>query len=577
MTRGTTRTRFRFLGAALVAALFSLAIAGGATAGKANKPDKPAKDTPTVSGLTSALGTTATTTGTTTAKKSGGGTPIGAAAPGAFGSSTLVLYDTTGAYGWLGEVYAQAVGNLASHFGTWKAQPISQYQAGQAGQYTATIYVGSTYDEPIPSAFLDDVYNATKPVIWIYNNIWQLTNRYSSTFASKYGWMWSQYDLSTVSGVSYKGTLLTRDGVNNQGGIMNYSFLDASKAAVPAWAVKDDSSEFPWAVRSSSLTYIGENPFTYSTETDRLIAFEDLLYDALNPFAQTRHRALLRLEDINPSYDPAELKAIADYLYAEHIPYGFGVSPVYTDPTGYYSPDHTPEQSKLSDHDNGVDDAIRYMQSHGGTLIMHGYTHQYRDVPNPYDGVTGDDFEFYRVTENPDHTLNFQGPVPEDSASWASGRITASSREFQKANIAAPTIFEFPHYFGSAVDYQVVAKNFTTRWERGIYYGGFLSGGTIDYAHLMGQGFPYLVRDVYGTVVLPENAGAYAPEEFYQFKPHLISDILAAAKAQLVIRDNVGAFYYHPFEGLPALQEIVKGFRDLGYTFVSPTTVMTQG
>ena len=582
MTRGTTRTWFRFLGAATVAALISLFAASGATAKKVDKPTQPAKDVPTLSGLTSSLSTeTGAAVTTSTATKTSGrkaSPQAGAPAPSSLGSTTLVLYDTSGAYGWLGELYATGVGNLASHFGSWTAQPVSQYQAGQIGRYTATIYIGSTYDEPLPATFLDDVATATRPVIWIYDNIWQLSNRLgSAAFEATYGWMWSQFDLSPVSQVVYKGAALTRDGVDNQAGIMGYATVDQAKASVPAWAVRDaDGSEFPWAIRSGSLTYVGENPFTYTTETDRLIAFEDMLYDALNPFAGTRHRALLRLEDINPSQDPAELKTLADYLYAQHIPYGFGVSPVYTDPTGYYS-GGIAESSKLSDRDNGIDDVIRYMQSHGGTLIMHGYTHQYSDVPNPYDGVTGDDFEFYRVVENPDHTLNYVGPIPGDSASWASGRIAASAREFQKAKIPAPTIFEFPHYMASATDYQAVASTFNTRWERGVYFGGYLSGGTIDHSHLIGEMFPYVVRDVYGTTVLPENSGAYAPEPFYQFKPHTVDDILAAARAQLSVRDGIASFYYHPFEGLAALQQIVDGFRALGYTFADPATVATNG
>ena len=36
------------------------------------------------------------------------------------------------------------------------------------------------------------------------------------------------------------------------------------------------------------------------------------------------------------------------------------------------------------------------MVSKGGTLIEHGNTHQYSNVANPYSGVSGDDFEFYR-------------------------------------------------------------------------------------------------------------------------------------------------------------------------------------
>src|SRR5215831_17175683 len=92
--------------------------------------------------------------------------------------STLVLYDTTGQWGWLGELYAIMSANLASHFGSWTAMPVASYQTGQLKQCTAAIYVGSTYDEPLPTAFLDDVYGTTTPVIWVYDNIWQLTARY---------------------------------------------------------------------------------------------------------------------------------------------------------------------------------------------------------------------------------------------------------------------------------------------------------------------------------------------------------------------------------------------------------------
>jgi len=575
-----TRVR-RGIGILGVAAAVCLAVTGGATARNADKPARPAHDVPTAGGLTTAVsGATATATTTTNGKKGSSTTTstLGGAAPGAFGSTTLVLYDTTGAYGWLGELYATTVGNLASHFGTWKAEPVSQYTAGQIGQYTATIYVGSTYDEPLSTTFLTDVANASRPVIWIYDNIWELSNQLgSAAFQAKYGWMWSQFDLGAVSTVVYNGNSLTRDGTNNQGGIMSYGPLDETKAQPLAWAVHDsDGSQFPWAIRSGSLTYIGENPFTYTTETDRVIAFEDILFNALNPFAQTRHRAMIRFEDINPSYDPAQLKAVTDYLASQNIPFGFGAFPVYTDPTGYYN-NGTPEQSTLTDRGNGVAGALAYMISHGGTPVMHGYTHQYSNLPNPYDAVSGDDFEFYRVTENVDHTLDYQGPIPGDSESWAQNRMTSSGVYFKKAKLPMPSIFEFPHYAASVPDYQAAASLFQYRWERSMYYGGSLSGGPVDYSHVIGQAFPYVVRDVYGTVVLPENLGPYAPEPFYQFKPHTVDDILAAARAELSVRDGIATFYYHPFEGVAPLQQIVEGLKALGYTFVSPATVMKNG
>ena len=582
----------------VVAAVVGLVGSTGASAGGRDaKPPRPNVDWPTLAGLADAWvanhgGSDAVTNRhnritdvvdasgvTQQAVKVGGGTgtPAGLAAPGAIGSSALILYDTTSEFGWLGELYATAVGNLASHFGTWKAQPAAQYTAGQISQYTATIYIGSTYDEKLPDAFLDDVYNSTRPVIWIYDNIWSLTNRYP-TFQSKYGWNWWMFDTSTVSQVNYKGVALTRDGVNNAAGIMKYAAVDPAKTTTLATAVRADGTEFPWALRSGSLTYIGENPFVYSSETDRLRIFEDILFDALNPFAQTRHRALMRLEDIDPKYDPAELKAVADYLYSARVPFGFGVSPVYTDPLGALN-DGKPETLRMGDKAaKNVASMIKYMQARGGTLIMHGYTHQYAKVPNPYNGVTGDDFEFYRTVENADHTLSFLGPVPEDSAIWAGSRILASFMEFRRAGITSlPTIFEFPHYAGSAVDYQTVGKLFQTRWERVLYFGGGLSGGTVNYQHVIGQMFPYVVRDAYGTVVLPENLGNYEPEPFHQFPVHLVSDVLAAGKAESVVRDGVAGVYFHPFRGVAPLKDMVEGLRAQGWTFSSPTDLAATG
>ena len=117
-------------------------------------------------------------------------------------TSTLVLYDTTGQWGWLGELYAIMSANLASHFGSWTAKPVGSYTSGTLKQYSATIYIGSTYDEPLPTAFLDDVFATTTPVIWAYDNIWQLTSRYQNFF-STYGWIWSGFDYSSVAEVDY--------------------------------------------------------------------------------------------------------------------------------------------------------------------------------------------------------------------------------------------------------------------------------------------------------------------------------------------------------------------------------------
>jgi uncharacterized protein YdaL len=580
-TRRRVRKRLPLLAAAAACLILLAGIAGSmadapaAAVGK--KPGKPAKAQPSKEGLVAALGMKLAISESAPVgiapPREGPATAAAAAAtgngiPNSVGASTLVLYDTSGPYGWLGELYAIATANLASHFGSWTAQPVAEYKAGQIAQFTATIYLGSTYDEPLPAAFLADVFAATKPVIWVYDNIWALTNAYPD-FQQKYGWMWSQFDLSRVAKVVYRNVELTRDAVNNGAGIMAYATVEPATAQVLALAKRDDGSTFPWAIRSGTLTYVGEIPFAYVSETDRLLAFEDILFDALDPSAATRHRALLRLEDLSPETDAAEVRQVVDYLYAQGVPFGFGVSPYYRDPLAVENPQPT------STHLSGSEIAslVAYMRARGGTQVMHGYTHQYSNVRNPYTAVTGDDYEFYRATENPDHTVVLQGPVAEDSTAWALGRIDSSSQEFRTAGLAVPQIFELPHYAASAVDYAAVGQRFGVRWERALYFGGGLRGGMADYGRVIGQLYPYVVRDLYGTVVLPENLGNYEPEPFYAYPARSVADILDAAAKHRVVRDGFASVYYHPWYGVTALSQIVAGMRSQGWTFVSPASV----
>jgi uncharacterized protein YdaL len=484
-------------------------------------------------------------------------------------AKTLVLYDSTGPWGYLGELYGIGAANLAGHFGSVTSKPVTSYTRGELSGYAGVIYMGSTYDEPVPSAFLDDVLATSKPVVWSASNIWQLTGR-AGDFASRYGWMWTGYDFSTVGEVVYKGTSLTRYSANGSG-ILGSAVSDATKATVLAEAVRADGTRFPWAVRSRNLTYIGELPFSYMSENDRYLAFADLLFDALAPSTPVRHRAMVRLEDVGPDADPTELRRIADYLANQRVPFSFGVYSVYKDPYGVNN-DGRPQTLRLADQ-KGVVDAIKYMQSKGGTMIMHGWTHQFEKLINPYNGVSGDDFEFYTAHVDAEDYVRLDGPVPGDSTSWALGRVSGAKKEFERAKLSVPTIFEFPHYAGSAVDYKAIRSVFSTRYERSLYFGGLLKGGTVDHSRVFGQFFPYAVTDVYGSKVLPENLGNIELEEMNHHPPRFPADIVASARRNLVVRDGFASFFFHPSYPIQYLKDTVQGIKALGYQFVSPTQV----
>ncbi|GII20975.1 hypothetical protein Pme01_05720 [Planosporangium mesophilum] len=494
----------------------------------------------------------------------------GAGAPGAGTGTTLIVYDNTGPYAWLGETYAIQTANLVSHFGAWTAHPVGQYTAGELSRYTSVVYVGSTYDEPVPVAFLDDVTATQVPVLWLYDNIWQLTAR-DPNFVAKRGFTWTQFDTSTVSEVDYKGTAFTRDTLN-QGGIMDHVIYDAAKASTVATAVRADGTTFPWAVRSGNFTYVGEIPFSYVSHDDRYVAFSDLLFDVLAPNTATRHRALVRIEDVGPDADPAELRAVADYLYSRKVPFSVAVYSRYRDPKGVNN-NGRPEDYTLAQRPKVVS-ALRYMQSRGGTLLMHGYTHQYGNTANPYDGVSANDFEFYRAHVDAADNVVYDGPVAEDSTTWVNNRISAARTDFRLAGLSVPTVFEPPHYAASATDYQAFNSQFGKRYDRGLYFPGALTGAKADHTRMSGQFFPYAVRDVYGSAIAPENLGNVEPVAFNHHPPRLPADILASAKRNLVVRDGSASFFYHPYLGTDYLKATVEGVQGLGYTFVPASALL---
>ena len=528
---------------------------------------------------------------------------------GATGSATtLVVYDSTNTWGWLGELYAIGGGNLATHFGKVTAEPVVDYVSGQVGSYTATIYIGSTYNEPIPQTFLNDVLATTRPVMWAGDNIWQLTGASGSAadtaFMAAYGWdpSTSYFDtVDTVASVGYKSQALTRNTLNT-GGILAPHITTASQVSVLASAncssggtattcnsiAQSTGTTFPWAIRSSNFMYIGEVPLSYISLTDRYLAFADLLFGDLDPTATPSHEALIRIEDISPNSSASNLTTWANYLKSQGVPFSVATIPDYQDPAGFYN-NGVPVSQTLAQVPAMVS-ALKTAVTDGGTIIQHGYTHQFSNVANPFSGVTGDDFEFYRVqcstTQTPPYNFvspctngDFvieEGPVASDSQSWAAGRVTTGRALFSAAGLSRPTIWETPHYAGSAADYAGIGQTYPTKYEEELFFGGQLAGGAINYSHVFGQFFPYEVHDVYGATVVPENLGDYEPVAAFGNPPRLAQDIINEGQQNLAVTQGVASFFIHSdYDPLSALQQVVTGLKALGYTFVSPATLIS--
>ncbi|MCJ7813429.1 polysaccharide deacetylase family protein, partial [bacterium] len=271
-------------------------------------------------------------------------------------------------------------------------------------------------------------------------------------------------------------------------------------------------------------------------------------HDILKEDHLEKHQALVRIEDVNPESNPEYLRAIANFLGSENIPFSVGLTPFYLDPS-------TNTAISLTDRPDLVK-AIQYIISKGGTVVLHGCTHQYR-------GETTVDYEFW-------DEFNDQ-PIFEDSREYVRIRIEKALNECLQNKIH-PLAWETPHYAASLSDYDVINQYFSTSYER---------RQTMDISGT-DQLLPFLIpANHYKNQIIPENLG-YIPVD--DPSPE---NMILNAKNNLAVRDGFASFFFHPFVELNVLKELVKSIQELGYTFtdirslnnkvISPNHIIVSG
>jgi uncharacterized protein YdaL len=498
-------------------------------------------------------------------------------------SGVLILHDSAGEWGWLGALHARSLANLLGHFSVaYTIWPVEQYSAGQIERFKTVFYLGVIYNNPLPAAFLQDVMRTTRTVCWFRYNLWQIAwdarNYYAPAFEARFGFRFLGLDRPGYARVSYRGQWFTKFAGDPEVGLTKV--VNPGICSVPAFAFPPEDApgeSGPYIVQGANLWYVADFPFSYVTEEDRYVAFADSLHDILGIQHPESHRALIRIEDVSPATSPEALRAVADYLFSENVPFLVSVVPVYLDPSGRNN-SGLPRRLLLSEQPDFVE-ALRYMQARGGQILLHGYTHQYNSTENPYSGVTGDDFEFYRATLDENQGVVFRGPVPEDSYRWARSRVCAAQRELHRAGLYEVG-WETPHYAASAADYRFFAVTFPLTVQRVLYFASTATDGIpwSGYGHqdpstptyFSSQFFPYVIeRDAYRQKVLPENLGLVDLHGWNGYGVWLPDDIIRAAKVNLAVRDGWASSYFHPFLDIGFLRQVVQGVKALGYTYVS--------
>lgn len=484
-------------------------------------------------------------------------------------NTVLVLYDSTGTYGWMGDLYSQQMANLLNHFGvTIQRMPVENYQAGMMNNAKATFYLGLLYNNPLPAAFKADSMTTTQPLCWMGYNIWQIAwnadNSWNQAFMAKYGMTFYYIDQLGYPTVSYKGQNLTKLQFDTTEGRME--ILDATKATRLATSTRTDGLNIGYITKGANLFYVADNPFsytTYTTQNDRVLAFEDSIHEVLQTNAATDHRAFLRIEDVSPMVPAATLRAIADACFAQNIPFVVCVIPSFRDPLG--SETGTPQSYDMTARPAFIN-ALKYMRTKGGQIIMHGQTHQYSNLMNPYNGESADDFEFFRVITTSTGAQQYVGTIPEDSSTWAAGRLTAGLNLLTASGFAGTKGWVTPHYMASPTDYVEFQKKFQYSLCRGLTFTQNASGA-LQYIQ---QHSPWAYTDQFNMKRLPETVGYIDTDAYANIPPRLPADLVADAACNSVVRDGWAGMYFHWYLDPALLTQCITGLKNLGYRFVMP-------
>lgn len=536
----------------------------------------------------------------------------------------LILYDTAGSFGDTGKTNAMFLENLLGHFDiNIVSKPAIEYTENEMNNKIAVFYIGTTYDvlsyysknstEKLAyKEFYKDIATKNKTIVWLNYNLplleqfWIDNNINNSTFAQKFGIRSDSISQLNYNRVSYKNTelfkgvipfampgfnlsLCENEGNNSYACSLELNLIkivDSQKSEVFATTYSTiagtNTPVSPYITRGGKFWFVGDIPFSYVSEEDRYLAFSDLLHDMLNIPHQESHKAIMRLEDVSSKTRLSNLNTIAKYMKYKNIPFSVATIPQYEDPLGIDN-DGIPVTELLSESIIGT--RLKELYDEGAIhIIQHGTTHQFHssldenisEIKNPYNGLSGDDFEFMRVIENADLSYSYLYPTENDSATWATDRIIQGKNILTQLDIQA-FAWEAPHYMAGPNHYRAIAKIYPIQYARLLY---FPKEGNSDINlkyKFVGQFFPFIIKkDIYGYTIIPENIHNIknAPNEGY--RKLLAKDVIHFSKKLKVVRDGVASFYYHPFLGDSYLKKIIEGIEAEGYEFVSAPSLVEK-
>ncbi|MBM7866808.1 DUF2334 domain-containing protein [Heliobacterium gestii] len=434
--------------------------------------------------------------------------------------TVLVVYPTPrllrGTLPWQERDWPVMLQNLLGHFDVEVTLRTSgEYQEGDLARYDAFVYMGA-YTEKVPRALLRDVTRSQGPVMWLGRNIGQLA------VVGGPRWQTRLSERQTIT-YTYKDKRLGEDHP------VQWNLVEENPAESDVWAWADcPQGRYPFGLKVHRFWYVANTDL--NSQAYLLVA--DQLFDFLGHPPEGKRWASLRIEDVHPLRSPEMLRQFADTLKSRNIPFMVTVVPVYINPK-------TGERVTLPERPEMVD-ALRYMEASGGTILVHGLTHQVGDTE------TGWGFEFWDADgERP--------VISRRYLDWAEMRWDRAINDLRALGLR-PLGITVPHYAMQAETYRQLRDRVD------LLVGCPQIAG---YSRLT-QKVPYLLKkDRNGYQVIPENIGFF---DYRQADP--VAPMLEAADEVALVRDCAVGAFFHSFLDSGQLAQLVDGLRHQGFTFL---------
>lgn len=531
---------------------------------------------------------------------------------------------------YFGRIHTMFIQNLLGHFPRWHqlVSPLEFYSSGQLEHCEANIYLATYFRSQIPEAFINDFVQTKRRVMWLGYHLWDLPqNELLRIFGLEFkGLSRLEHDVSNPKKppwffkyYHYKGEVFEKYGEFDakeptkfnsafELSVFERKADEAPESQVLAWAEHSGTHEkIPYVIANKNLWYVAESPFAFATEGDRYLIFTDLLFDLLDekPRYLEARPAFVRFEDIHPNLPLWQLDAYTQIFELARVPFAISLIPIYADPLMVQVDDRAERFVTIAQKKYFREFLFR-AQTRGGSIIYHGITHQYRNIKNPFNGMTGDDFEFW---DGVNHK-----PIPEDSVAYVLNRIEDGWELLNSVGIT-PSAWLTPHYQASPLDFTLFGQIFPWNIGRVVYFPSksnqlgrlpeelclvnpasstmrksrfeILEDLQVKFPQELrpsGQFFPYEIwGDVFGQRLIPENLGNIQPflnEQVH--KTQEIGEMIASAKRNRVLRDHWASLFIHPVliqppweEGLgefpgdgKKILELLNTIQSLGYQFI---------